>query len=45
MITLQDNPFPDMKQEVFDEIAETIEENHGLLGKLFIESMKARKSI
>ncbi|WP_432755892.1 DUF927 domain-containing protein [Staphylococcus pseudoxylosus] len=43
VITLQDNPFPDMKQEVFDEIAETIEENHGLLGKLFIEKYESEK--
>ncbi|MEB7831008.1 DUF927 domain-containing protein [Staphylococcus xylosus] len=44
VITLQDNPFPDMKQEVFDEIAETIEENHGLLGKLFIEQYESEKA-
>jgi len=43
VITLQDNPFPDMKQEVFDEIAEAIEENHGLLGKLFIEQYESEK--
>jgi uncharacterized protein (DUF927 family) len=44
VITLQDNPFPEVKQEVFDEIAETIEENHGLLGKLFIEQYEREKN-
>lgn len=44
VITLQDNPFPEVKQEIFDEIAETIEENHGLLGKLFIEQYEREKN-
>lgn len=43
VITLQDDPFPNMDNLKFSEIAETMEDNHGLLGKLFIKQYEQNK--
>lgn len=43
VITLQDEPFPNMDKLEFGNIADAINENHGLLGKLFIEQYEENK--
>lgn len=43
VITLQDDPFPNMDNLKFSEIAEAMEDNHGLLGKLFIKQYEQNK--
>ncbi|MGX0658448.1 uncharacterized protein (DUF927 family) [Staphylococcus hominis] len=43
VITLQDEPFPNTDKLEFGEISEVIDENHGLLGKLFMEQYKKNK--
>lgn len=43
VITLQDEPFPDMDKLTFSDIADAMEENHGLLGKLFIKQYESKK--
>ena len=45
VITLQDEPFPDMDKLTFSDIADAMEENHGLLGKLFIKQYESKKKI
>ena len=37
VITLQDDPFPNTEKTEFGDIAKAMENNHGLLGKLFIK--------
>ena len=43
VITLQEDPFPNTNKLEFMEIAEVMEDNHGLLGKLFIEQYEQNK--
>ncbi|EZI38315.1 DUF927 domain-containing protein [Staphylococcus haemolyticus] len=43
VITLQDEPFPNMDKLAFSDIADAMEENHGLLGKLFIKQYESKK--
>lgn len=43
VLTLQDEPFPNIDVSEFGDIAECIEANHGLLGKLFIEQYGKKK--
>ncbi|MGV2419885.1 MAG UNVERIFIED_CONTAM: DUF927 domain-containing protein, partial [Staphylococcus saprophyticus] len=43
VITLQDDPFPNTDKTEFGDIAKTMENNHGLLGKLFINQYRADK--
>ncbi|MGX0038150.1 uncharacterized protein (DUF927 family) [Staphylococcus warneri] len=44
VITLQDEPFPNMDKLEFGNIADAINENHGLLGKLFIKQYEENKT-
>lgn len=44
VITLQDEPFPNMDKLEFGNIADAINENHGLLGKLFIKQYEENKA-
>lgn len=44
VITLQDEPFPNMDKLEFGNIADAINENHGLLGKLFIKQYEENKN-
>lgn len=43
VITLQDDPFPNTDITKFSDIAEAMDNNHGLLGKLFIEQYQNEK--
>ncbi|MEB5700425.1 DUF927 domain-containing protein [Staphylococcus saprophyticus] len=43
VITLQDDPFPNTEKTEFGDIAKVMENNHGLLGKLFIKQYRADK--
>lgn len=43
VITLQDDPFPNTDKTEFGDIAKTMENNHGLLGKLFINQYRTDK--
>ncbi|WP_436880996.1 DUF927 domain-containing protein [Staphylococcus pseudoxylosus] len=43
VITLQDDPFPNTDKTEFGDIAKAMENNHGLLGKLFIKQYRADK--
>lgn len=43
VITLQDDPFPNTDKTEFGDIAKAMEDNHGLLGKLFIKQYRADK--
>ncbi|MDH9161332.1 DUF927 domain-containing protein [Staphylococcus succinus] len=43
VITLQDDPFPNTDKTEFGDIANAMENNHGLLGKLFIKQYRADK--
>lgn len=44
VITLQDDPFPNTEKTEFGDIAKVMENNHGLLGKLFIKQYKYCKN-
>ncbi|OEK73527.1 hypothetical protein AST06_07940 [Staphylococcus saprophyticus] len=44
VITLQDDPFPNTDKTEFGDIAKAMENNHGLLGKLFIKQYKSDKN-
>lgn len=44
VITLQDDPFPNTEKTEFGDIAKVMENNHGLLGKLFIKQYKSCKN-
>lgn len=43
VITLLENPFPNTSQDTFNKMAETFENNYGLLGKMFIEKYNSDK--
>lgn len=43
VITLQDEPYPNMDKLEFGDISEVIENNHGLLGKLFLSQYEKNK--
>ncbi|WP_051664365.1 DUF927 domain-containing protein [Staphylococcus xylosus] len=43
VITLQDDPFPNTDKTEFGDIAKAMENNHGLLGKLFIKQYRIDK--
>ena len=43
VITLQDDPFPNTEKTEFGDIAKAMENNHGLLGKLFIKQYSVDK--
>ncbi|RIM27986.1 DUF927 domain-containing protein [Staphylococcus cohnii] len=44
VITLQDDPFPNTEKTEFGDIAKAMENNHGLLGKLFIKQYRLDKN-
>lgn len=44
VITLQDDPFTNTDKTEFGDIAKAMENNHGLLGKLFIKQYKSDKN-
>ena len=44
VITLQDDPFPNTDKTEFGDIAKAMENNHGLLGKLFIKQYRLDKN-
>ncbi|RXR93570.1 DUF927 domain-containing protein [Staphylococcus saprophyticus] len=44
VITLQDDPFPNTDKTEFGDIAKAMENNYGLLGKLFIKQYKSDKN-
>ncbi|MEX2957020.1 DUF927 domain-containing protein [Staphylococcus pasteuri] len=43
VVTLQDEPFPQMDKLAFSDISDAMEENHGLLGRLFIKQYESNK--